>query len=87
MTLCKLIGEFENFRGICSDDGGKCFTTRMCWYSPTRLHNVITFLHYIALHSMDPKPVKMTIGCGICPINTKNICTVSLKPSHKRNQE
>jgi hypothetical protein len=28
-------------------------------------------LHYIALHSMDPKLVKMTVGCGIYNINTK----------------
>jgi hypothetical protein len=29
-------------------------------------------LHYVALHSMDPKSVKITIRCGICHINTKN---------------
>jgi hypothetical protein len=44
-------------------------------------------LNYIALHSMDPKPVKMTIGCRICHTNTKNIFPLSLKPSHKRTQE
>jgi hypothetical protein len=28
-------------------------------------------LQYMTLHSMDPKPVKMTIRCEICHINTK----------------
>jgi hypothetical protein len=28
-------------------------------------------LHYIALHSLDPNLVKMTVGSGICYINTK----------------
>jgi hypothetical protein len=32
----------------------------------------LLYIHYIALHSMDPKSVKMTIGCGICHINTNN---------------
>jgi hypothetical protein len=58
----------------------------------TTLHyiNYITLhyitLHYTALHSMAPKQVNITVGCGICHINTKNICTLSVKPSHKRTQ-
>jgi hypothetical protein len=29
------------------------------------------FLHYITLHSLDPKLVKMTVGCGTSHTNTK----------------
>jgi hypothetical protein len=28
-------------------------------------------LHYITLHVLAPELVKMTVGCGICHINTK----------------
>jgi hypothetical protein len=48
---------------------------------------LLHILHCIALHSIDPKPVKMTIGYGIYHINTKNIHTMSLKPSHVGTQE
>jgi uncharacterized membrane protein len=29
------------------------------------------YLHYITLHSLDQKLVKMAVGCFICHINTK----------------
>jgi hypothetical protein len=29
--------------------------------------------HYIAFHSLDQKLVKMTVGCGLCHINTKHM--------------
>jgi hypothetical protein len=52
-------------------------------YVLKRLWHCVTFLftlHYIALLSMDPKPVKLTIRCGICHINTKNtkyMCSIT----------
>jgi hypothetical protein len=39
-------------------------------------------LHYITLHSLDPKLVKMTVGCGTSHTNTKTY-TVHLK--HSKN--
>jgi hypothetical protein len=36
-----------------------------------QLHRVSS-LHSSALHSMNPKPVIMTLGCGIIQINTIN---------------
>jgi hypothetical protein len=43
-------------------------------------------LHYITLHSMDPKPVKMTVGCGISHTITnivvrRLLVTASVVPS------
>jgi hypothetical protein len=32
-------------------------------------------LHCIALHSLDPELVKMTVGCGTCHINTTEVFT------------
>ena len=45
--------------------------------------SVFITLQYIALHSMDPKLVKMTVGCGICHINTKHM----YRPSGVLTQE
>jgi hypothetical protein len=54
---------------------------KFTWTSPDgKMHNPIDHilvdrrrhsLHYITLHSMDPKLVKMTVGCGISHTITK----------------
>jgi hypothetical protein len=41
---------------------------------------VSRMLHYITLISLDPKIVRITVGC-------KNMCTVQLKFSHTKTQE
>jgi hypothetical protein len=50
------------------------------------LSDKVVALHYIALNSLDRKLVTVTVGCGICHIDTKT-CTVQLKFSHKKAQE
>jgi hypothetical protein len=44
-------------------------------------------LYYITLCSLDPELVRMIVGCGICHMNTKNMCTVQPTFSHKEGQE
>jgi hypothetical protein len=39
----------------------------------TYIHTCIHTLHYITLHYMDLKLIKMTVGCGIGHTNTKHI--------------
>jgi hypothetical protein len=44
-------------------------STSLAWVSLVKAK--VIALHYIALHSLDLKLVRMTVGCGICYINTK----------------
>jgi hypothetical protein len=53
--------------------------------SPTNCPSWLS-LHYIASHFLDPKLVKMTVGCGMS-YKYKNICTERFKFSHKKTQE
>jgi hypothetical protein len=50
-----------------------------------RSQNYGFILNYIALHSLDPELVKMTVGSGICH-KYKSVCAVQLKFSHKKKQ-
>jgi hypothetical protein len=54
-----------------------------------KLGDDLFLLHYItlcciALHSLDSRLIRMTVGCEICHVNTK--LTVQLKFSHKKTQ-
>jgi hypothetical protein len=69
---------------VLKNSSGKITKEDIKYYIMKKMANITL---YITLHSLDTKSVKRTIECGICPINTKHLCTAQLKFSYKKNQE
>jgi hypothetical protein len=51
------------------------FILAKCFDYVSHLHSVFEQISYcyITLHSIDPKLVKITVGCGVCHIDTKHV--------------